>query len=201
MLVSWPAPFIFWTKVKDHEKIKTELKEKILKESEDFKYYNSPLKERQPGENKWQCEVLTGYFHRKEIKYLFTDKIINSVIESPLDELFENKNIFKEKPRETVLSEIWFNVYKPGYSQEIHAHHGASISGIYLLELNEPNNTVFFSNTPTYKYNERDWVGGVFPTEHIEEGNIILFPSELSHCVKKCSNYRITVAFNLIFNY
>jgi len=201
MLVSWPSPFIFWTKINDHEEIKKELKENILNESEDFKYYNSALKERQLSENKWQCEVITSYFHREEIKHFFTERIVKSIIENPLDELFEHKSFFNKKPREIILPEIWFNVYKPGYSQEIHAHHGATLSGIYLLELNEPNTTVFFSNTPPYKYNEDNWIGGVFNTEHLEEGNVILFPAELSHSVTKCKNSRITIAFNLVFNY
>lgn len=201
MLVSWPSPFIFWSEVENHEKIKKELKDKILKESEDFKYYNSPLKKRQITDNKWQCEVITSYFHREEIKHLFTEKILTSVIENPLNELFEYKNLFKEKPKDIVVSEIWFNVYKPGYSQEIHAHHGASLSGIYLLEINEPNKTLFYTNTPSYKYNEKTAIGSVFNTENIKEGNVILFPSEISHSVRECEKFRITIAFNLSFNY
>jgi uncharacterized protein (TIGR02466 family) len=200
MLVSWTSPFIFWTKVKEHEEIKKELKEKILKESENFKYYNSPLKERKISANKWNCEVITSYFHREDVKKFFTEKIITSIIENPLDELFEDKHLFPNKPGNITISEIWFNVYKPGYSQELHAHSGSSLSGIYLLELNEPNTTMFFNNNSGYKYKICD-VGSVFPTSHIEEGNIIFFPSELVHSVNKCVKDRITISFNLLFDY
>jgi uncharacterized protein (TIGR02466 family) len=200
MLVTWTSPFVFWTKVKNHQEIKEELKNKILEESKDFKYYNSPLKERKITENKWKCEVITSYFHRKDVKEFFTEEIITSIVETPLDELFENKNLFPNKPQNIILSEIWFNVYKPGYSQEIHAHGGASLSGIYLLELNEPNTTMFFNNGSGYNYKNSD-MGSIFPTSHIEEGNVIFFPSELSHSVNKCTKDRITISFNLLFDY
>lgn len=200
MLVTWPSPFIFWTEVKDHQEIKKELKNKILEESKNFKYYNSPLNERKITENKWNCEVITSYFHQEDIKKIFTEKIITSIIENPLNELFQNKNLFPNKPENIIIPEIWFNVYKPGYSQELHAHSGASLSGIYLLELDEPNTTMFFNNHSGYKYKVCD-VGSVFPTSHIEEGNIIFFPSELIHSVNKCIKDRITISFNLLLDY
>jgi uncharacterized protein (TIGR02466 family) len=200
MLVTWPSPFIFWTEVENHQEIKKELKDKILEESKDFKYYNSPLKDRKITENKWYCEVITSYFHRKEIEKFFTEKIITSIVENPLEELFKNKSLFPNKPKDIIIPEIWFNVYKPGYSQELHAHGGAVLSGIYLLELNEPNTTMFFNNNSRYEYMKSD-VGSVFPTSHIEEGNVIFFPSEVPHSVNKCTRDRITISFNLLLDY
>jgi hypothetical protein len=202
MLITWPSPFVYWTEVKNHKLIKETLSGDIKNHSKDFKYYNSPMKTRKIGDPKWDCEVITTFFDRDDVKDFFTQEIVEQIIGEPLDEMFVDSNFpIKIKPKETILTEIWYNVYKPGYSQEIHAHHGATFSGIYLLELNEPNTTVFFSNTPTYKYNESKSMSSSFSTENIKEGNVILFPSELSHLVKKSEKFRITISFNLICNF
>jgi len=196
MLVNWPGPFLFWTKVKNHEELKEKLYPEIIKGKENPKYLNRPMQFRKPGDSRWQCDVITTYFDREDVKDIFTQEIVEDIIGTPLDEMFADENYGgKKNPTQTNLTEIWYNIYEPGYYQEIHAHHGATFSGIYLFELNEPNTTAFFANQTQYEYARES--NPVYKTEHIKEGNVLIFPSEFSHLVRKTSEFRITVSFNL----
>lgn len=199
MLVNWPSPFLFWTKLENHEELKKELVPKIYEQSKDMKYYNKPMQIRNPGDGHWNCEVITTYFNREDSNNIFSNEILSSIISKPLKEFFEQPNCpVSNKPIKTNIPEIWYNVYKKGYEQEIHAHHGATFSGIYLLELKEPNTTVFFSHSNSFLCQKDNYYLGAYPTEHIEEGNVLLFPSEFAHAVKKSKKPRITISFNLV---
>ena len=199
MLLNWPSPFLFWTEIENHQQLKEELKPKILEQSSDMKFYNKPMQLRKPGDSTWNCEVITSYFDRESSNSLFTKDILYSIISKPLDDLFlEEKCPMMNKPKNTYISEIWYNVYREGYEQEIHAHHGATLSGIYILELNEPNTTMFFSHNTSFAYCGDTKFMGAYKTDHIKEGNVLLFPSEFMHCVKKSTKSRITISFNLL---
>jgi hypothetical protein len=78
--------------------------------------------------------------------------------------------------------DFWINYTYKGDVNTIHAHSGA-LSGIIFVK-NE-------KNVPTLFENEETIIG--------EEGDIIIFPSQLKHGVKalKEEQERITIAFNL----
>lgn len=201
MLVNWPSPFLFWTEVEGHLEIKEQLKSKILKQSSNIKYYNKPMQVRKPGDSNWNCQVITSYFDRQDSNSFFTKDILHSIISNPSEKLFEEKGcLIRKKPKNINVSEIWYNVYKEGYEQEIHAHFGSTLSGIYILELNEPNTTMFFSHGNSFAYCDDNSLMGSYKTEHIKEGNVLLFPSEFMHCVHKSKKPRITVSFNLLLS-
>lgn len=196
MFVYWPCPFLFWTEVPNHKQLKELLYPEIIKERHNPKYLNRPLQSRGPTDPKWQCNVITTFFDRDEVRDLFTEKIIEDIIGTPLEQMFNDPNYRgKRDPIDTVLTEIWYNIYEKEYHQEIHAHHGATFSGIYLFELNEPNTTTFFTNNSVFEYGGGP--GSHYTTEHIKEGNVLIFPSEFSHLVRKTSEFRITISFNL----
>lgn len=96
-------------------------------------------------------------------------------------------------PIDSKLSAIWFNIYEEGSFQEVHVHNGNSVSfsGIYLMELNEPNTTTFTVN------DEISYLNGRISTADIEEGSVILFPSTLEHYVNPSKFDRTTIAFNI----
>ena len=198
MIINWSSPFLFWTEVKNHKELKEKLYPEIIKGKENPKYLNSPLQDHGMGVlgPKWQCDVITTYFNRDEVSHLFTQEIVESIIGNPLEEMFKDPNYRgKKNPIETNLTEIWYNIYEKDFYQEIHAHHGATFSGIYLFELNEPNTTTFFNNHSLFEYGENS--NSSYSTEHIKEGNVLIFPSEFCHMVKKTSKFRITISFNL----
>ena len=194
--MNWSCPFLFWTEVENHKELKEKLYPEIIKGKDNPKYLNRPLKDHSYGGSKWQCDVITTFFDRDEVSHLFTEQIVEDIIGTPLEKMFNDPNYRgKKNPIETNLTEIWYNIYEKGFFQEIHAHHGATFSGIYLFELNEPNTTVFFANHTLFEYGEN--TDPSFTTEHIKEGNVLIFPSELTHMVRKTIDFRITISFNL----
>ena len=196
MLINWPCPFIFWTEISNHEQLKESLYPKIIQGKDNPEYHNIPSKARNIGESKWECDVITSFFHRDDIRGIFMEKNIEDMIGTPLEQMFDDPDYRGLKnPIHTNLTEIWYNIYEKENHQEIHAHHGATFSGIYLFELNEPNTTTFFTNNSVYEYGNGP--GSYYTTEHIKEGNVLIFPSEFSHMVRKTSKFRITISFNL----
>lgn len=205
-IIIWPAPFIFWTEVENHQEIKKDILPKIKEQSKNEDLHTTPGKvHRIPGQIpcSWSCEVVTSYFKRNESEYknLFNEKLITSVVSNSLKKFFDDPNCpQKTKPKKTILTDIWFNSYNPGYWQEVHSHHGSTYSGIYILELNEENPTKFCTqNIPRYSYSEMPFME--YKTSHIKEGNVLLFPSEFPHSVDICSNERSTISFNILCEY
>lgn len=197
----WPSPFIFWTEVENHNEIKNNYLPKIKEKSLEEQYHTTPGKiNRVEGEQPsvWNCEVVTTYFHRKQLQDFFAEELVESIVKKPLLKLYdEQKCPVQNRPKKHILKEIWFNFYKPGFYQEPHDHSGTTFSGIYLLELNEPNNTIFTCHgTSRYNYNQS--LTSYYPTEHIKEGNVILFPSEFIHSVDICTEEKASISFNVL---
>ena len=103
------------------------------------------------------------------------------------------------------LSDMWFNIYKPGDWQEAHIHANNVISGIYYVSAPSGCGELIFHSPysevmidpPTYEANiyNSTWVS-IKP----KNGQLILFKSSLRHSVKKnkCAKNRISIAFNLM---
>jgi len=177
----FPTDFIFWAKAKHHEDNKFIL-QKIVQES---------LQETEGAQLKnWLCNVNTEFFNQNTIgKY--TDLVLAEIYPA-LDALFEEIPTLRT-PRVSTVTNIWYNHYAVGGNQEVHSHFGTTLSGVYFLELNEPNNTVFYS----YGASMSQFVTGSKQTKFIEEGDILLFPSHLLHYVLPSTKERTTIAFNV----
>lgn len=175
--------FVFWEAVPQHQA----LKEQLLAKIESL----LPTTENQHKGN-WLCDVNTEYFaqENKHAKYI---DLITQAVYPAVDHLFSELPL--KQPKSSVVSHIWYNRYKRGDYQEVHRHleYGVSLSGIYFLELQEENKTVFFSHTASG--------ASLFPAEkrlvEAKEGDIVLFPSHLLHYVLPCEQTRTTVAFNI----
>jgi hypothetical protein len=108
--------------------------------------------------------------------------------------------MFKEvqnlrQPTISTVHEIWYNQYDAtgDTGQEVHTHPESNYSGVYFLELSEPNATVFYSQVTAVNKTANPSK----ETKFIEEGDILLFPSNLSHYVLPSKNQRTTIAFNI----
>lgn len=177
----FPSDFIFWKPANEHKKNKQELIS-LIKENLN-KTQDKQL-------NYWLCDVNTEFFENNNYqKYI--NLILNEIYPA-VDMLFSEINNLKT-PKQSTVTQIWYNYYSASQGQEVHAHSGSSLSGIYLLDLQEENKTVFYS----YASNNSSLCYGVKETKDIEEGNIILFPSHLLHYVLPCNKERITIAFNI----
>ncbi len=180
----YPSDFLFWGRANNHSKIKEQLYSKIKNKLSDTESKQTQF---------WLCDVNTEFFDpANEVVNKYLDLITTSIYPL-LDQMFsEIPNI--QKPTSSVVSKIWYNHYEKAQYQEVHSHSvNSTLSGIYLLHLEEPNKTVFYSygssvnllSTPTKQLTEA------------VEGDIIIFPSNLLHYVLPCEKNRVSIAFNI----
>jgi hypothetical protein len=198
MHCTFPTKFVYWEKISDHQKIKEKYLKYINDDIEKNGYlYHKQIKER------WHCKCISSFFSQEgffpEIK---KEEFHNLIVWNPMDNMLkEMKKIFNiPVPKQSRILKMWFNYYEPGEWQEIHEHSNNNLptastySGIYLMDLNEDNPTIFLDKHPI-----KCWAGTsvvhTFTTENIEEGSVIIFPSELLHYVNPCLNKRITISF------
>ena len=124
----------------------------------------------------------------------------------PLTDFFdEQASIFLKNlnMKKCLKKQSWFNLYNVGDSQEFHNHNWKSISGIFYLKAGPKDaKTIFKSPIKDYPADwdfDRDnfytWKSYVIKPE---QGTLLLFRSDLEHCVEKQINNskRITIALN-----
>jgi hypothetical protein len=177
----FPVDWIFWTKAKHHESNKKHLSQVI----------NNKLNlTKEDTKSNWDCSSNTEYFKQFDSgTYL---EIISHEIYPALDEMFTEIDSLI-KPQTSIVTDIWYNRYEKGQKHEVHGHPSSDISGIYLLDLNEENTTVFFS----FGASVTKTVDPTYRTNKLQEGDIILFPSHLLHYVLPSLDTRTTIAFNI----
>ena len=106
----------------------------------------------------------------------------------------------------------WFGVHTPEMHIQSHAHFGAVFSGVYYLQFNPEFDYPTTFTSPCHDEVE-NWVGGEFDSQNehtiattfpnhmdIKEGEVVLFPSWLSHfvpCSKPGAKERISFVFNM----
>jgi hypothetical protein len=191
MLDIFPCNFVYYTKIKNHEKIKEKYLPRILCDHEiNGEFYKN--------KNTWNCDTSTSFFAPYENNaHLFDEQFYEEVIWEPLRTLIgelDNLVNFYTQPEKLALADIWYNIYDKGQFQECHDHAKTNFSGIYLLDLNEENKTMFYQHGAMSVYTDNFYS---YNTKHIEEGNVIIFPSNLLHSVNPCESGRITISFNI----
>jgi uncharacterized protein (TIGR02466 family) len=132
----------------------------------------------------------------KKIKQ-FCEKHINIYVKEVLNPLKET-NYF--------ITQSWLNVTNPGEFHHLHSHSNSIISGVFYISTEVSDTIVYMDPNEKEKspqsipkgyniWNTPDWS---FP---VENNNLILFPSWLSHYVPgnksaRSNGPRITIAFN-----
>jgi hypothetical protein len=190
MIYLFPGDFIYWSQVKNH----TYIKENLLP------IIHSNLgttNNRQIGN--WLCDVNTEFFDLNFTKYL---PLITEEIYPVLDKMFielQNLSGNYKIPKTSTVSSIWYNHYESNSNQEVHSHSNkrSSFSGIYILNLNEENKTVFYSYNASIAGTGTE----VKELKEAKEGDIIIFPSSLLHYVLPCERTRDSIAFNISCEY
>jgi len=200
----FPPPFLYYSKVHDHEKIKEKL---FLEIEQNLEENSDKIK------NNWFCDV-TSSFHFDDGEFLVrNDDLIDAIwhaynecicfleqdcwLDGGLTEQF--KNIFIEN--------IWYNKYEVGGNQEIHSHNKFPMSGIYFLENTGPANTVWwYGSDNMFPGNHSDYFSfnhKVFGEDNViskvGEGYIVLFPGPLAHYVPHTMHKKTTISFNFGF--
>ena len=180
MIHEFNAPFIFWTKVNNHKKIKDTLVPIIKTISNND---NSTV----------TVDGSTTTYYHQTYSY-FTSDMIDDIILKPIEQMHTEKNL--NRPLRFHLDALWWNNYTSGGRTKVHKHQHADWSGIYLLHLEEPNTTTFYS-----QYGEAPNIG--YMNQHkvmdnVVEGDVMIFPSFMQHCADVCTKNRIIVSFDVI---
>jgi predicted 2-oxoglutarate/Fe(II)-dependent dioxygenase YbiX len=174
--------FVFWDSVPNHQQNKDVLLPLIMSNLE---------KTQGKQKDKWHCEVNTEFFDSGESYEKYMGLIVNSIYPA-LDNMLNEMPLVK--PKSSKVSNIWYNYYQKGHSQEIHTHSGkATFSGVYVLSADEVNKTVFYSYASSLVKHSKESK----QLTEAKEGDIILFPSNLLHYVLPCEKERVTIAFNI----
>jgi hypothetical protein len=199
----FPTKFVYWKQVENHENIKKEYYDRVLNDLNQNK-----IKYKREVEMNWNCDCYSSFFENKilergVIDQKFLEKVIWDNFDQMLLEL--NRSILKIPfPKKSNIPNIWSNYYSEGMFQEVHNHNNnnckCNFSGIYLMHLEENNTTTFIDDTSYSIYPNSDNLQ-TFKTNHIKEGNIIFFPSNLMHYVNPCMRNRITISFNILSEY
>ena len=198
--IKFPCHCVYWTQVKDHENIKSNLVP-IIHNLITENNYDNPFKK--------DCTMTTNFSEKTDF---LDNEMKEKIIWKCLVEMISETNCFPEKnPTEIVISEYWFNVYEKGDFQEMHNHRCLPLlkngkrydnifSIVYILNSEEDNSTIFKlmgTDTPYFPMmKDCDfYTGGI---EEIKEGRLLIFSSQLNHFVRPIEKSgRITIAFNV----
>ena len=180
MIHEFNAPFVFWTKVNNHKKIKDTLVPIIKTISNND---NSTV----------TVDGSTTTYYHQTYSY-FTSDMIDDIILKPIEQMHTEKNL--NRPLRFHLDALWWDNYTSGGRTKVHKHQHADWSGIYLLHLEEPNTTTFYS-----QYGEAPNIGYMNQHKVMDnavEGDVMIFPSFMQHCADVCTKNRIIVSFDVI---
>ena len=202
----FPSNFIYWYNVdkKEHTKIKDILLPKIeLDESEnkDNRFFTLG------------SGAITN--HGRYPSYLFDDYITKTIVWNPLDEMLKKYNkmdTYNIELNDSKITNTWYTTYRVGDFFERHDHktypfippgenelYYPSFSFIYILHDENEKSPLVFTDVNDYKFSPTFQLN--FDTgdvKDIKEGTVIIFPSHLSHAVKKNEKgKRISLAYNI----
>lgn len=181
---------VFKGQVSDNEILKNLLVSEILNESKDLEIPED-----------WTThKVKTSFSTHSSI--LNRDVLTSQYVECMRD-------VF-DKDFDVSINKIWYNVYTDGEYQEVHDHLGSlfepsHFSFIHFLCFDKENHRPPEFRDPLSQLRttslelERNNCGEVYVPD-VKEGDLIMFPSYLQHCVppgKKTEYPRITISFNV----
>jgi hypothetical protein len=128
----------------------------------------------------------------------YPNDLLHDVFNVPFSNLYKEINLTNPIPTSTVIKEIWWNYYFPGRYTEPHIHLDSDFSLIYIVKLEEENKTRFFRNGRSGRF---PLFEEYYDTNHIEEGNVIIFPSSMLHWVQPVAKERCTLIANVLTEY
>lgn len=185
----FPQNFVYWQKVKSHQKIKKKYLDLIFNDFESNK-------EEYKKKSDWNCNVISSYFddENRNNKRIFDNHFIKNVIQEPIENCIQELKLMR--PSTISILKLWYNVYDQNDYQEVHHHLGVqsvSYSGIYIMDLNGKNNTHFCQPGTTLE----SQFGSTFKGSILEEGDVIIFPAQLLHYTTPSECNKVSVSFNV----
>jgi uncharacterized protein (TIGR02466 family) len=155
-------------------------------------------------DKKIQTYKNTGNFTSKD-NYILENKVFKKLkkeIDLKVKDYFEKIICTKNKVI-PYITQSWLNYTKENEYHHTHEHPNSILSGVFYINAKKDSDKIMFFNKryehiflEVEKYNQFNSSNWWFS---VESGQIILFPSHLTHCVetKKGDNTRISLAFNV----
>ena len=178
------------------------LSEKILK------YKNNSIASEGTNPGCWRGDPHLASEEKGGFKKEETELLRNVIGESQqvFIEANQRPSIFNNVPHlvdrfdtENVILHAWFNVNDRGGSNVTHTHTGFFMSGVLYFQGSGTGNIEFY--TQNYLYNSLHACSPYYGTARYspEDGDLLLFPSNLAHHVEPNPNVRqrINMAFNI----
>lgn len=200
----FPPPFMYYSKVRHHEKIKEklslEIEQNIEKNSDKIK-------------NSWFCDVISS-FHFDDGEFLVSNEDLMTAIWEAYNQciylLHQDcwlDDSLIQKFNDMHLDDIWYNKYQVGGNQEIHTHDKFPMSGIYFLEnTGNANTSWWYGSNNMFPGGHGDYfsfspeiIGDDKVVSKVGEGYIALFPGPLPHYVPHTMHKKTTISFNFSF--
>ena len=137
-------------------------------------------------------------------KYILNNvkmKNLKAFLEKSIDEYFHT-TLRPRNEAKLRITQSWLNWTKPGQHHHKHAHPNSFISGCYYVNANKETDKIYFYRSehrhikfPTNDWNPYNSDSWWYP---VGSGDIILFPSDLSHMVETVGgeDTRVSLAFN-----
>jgi uncharacterized protein (TIGR02466 family) len=179
----FPGPFVYISEIENHSRWKEHVKETVENWQD-----SQPSSFLEKGSN-----LSTSYHSKNPVKEFLEPEFLKSVVWGPLDKALEKADLAAH-PAKSHLQNIWFNDYPQGGNMGAHVHSNSEWSGIYIVEMSQPNPTFFMYNSTS---NSPAFCTSLNTEENAKEGNVIIFPSHLVHWVHTTCEERLTVSFNV----
>lgn len=197
------SPFFCKFQLTETHQIKAAYLEKIL-----LNYENRP--DLSPDWN-----VHTSYNCEDQLLHRLDWNLSLNIYEKYIDKFFIN--YFAKIPRYRISGTPWYTAYGPGQGANIHEHLPDHFSIVHFLKFDpavhwpitfiNPNNgstKILLDSLPSMKelVNFNDPKQSYFHpryTPDLQEGDLIIFPSQLEHMVEKsdAEELRVSIAFNI----
>jgi len=168
----------------------------------------------------WECDCFTTFFDPSLMEFEKETEIdLQALLQDLSTNIQEAVKLAEFYPHAFLVSQQWFNAYGPGQHQEAHNHIPSHLSGVYYVQFDPRvhkgttflNHEKMYTEGPRYNkyfYDQDMWGYGCYKEEMtlaVEEGDVILFPSQLEHMVHKQpgieknpdGTIRITFSFNV----
>jgi len=183
---NWGPIPIFWADNPKHK----EYKDKIVQFCLNVKSNNKEDKK------DWVAQRVFSSLNLHNLYQDLNYDPLNIWIDSQVEKFKELVDI-----KEDVLQceNAWFNIYEMYDYQEFHQHKGHDLSCVYFLKSEEDGPKLVFENNNNL-FSLTSGFDNFAPRYFYEsiEGRLIIFPSELRHCVEQnlTNTQRITLAYN-----
>jgi len=159
----------------------------------------------------WITNKLHTSFSSKNSKkemFFDGDNIYENVLSESYGKCFDH---FFDAPYKISIEDIWYNYYTNDEYQEFHNHLGdiyntTHFACVHFLSFDSRNHesTIFKDPNSSIRHHSVDFPSTGYTSHHIpkiKEGDFIMFPSYLDHCVypvKHIANCpRITISLNI----